>query len=57
MKLRLKGRRFITIEEIQAQSQRMLNTLQPANFQQWENRWNRCVQQTQGDYFEDDSGI
>jgi transposase len=33
MKLRLKGRRFDTIEEIQAESQEVLNTLTLQNFQ------------------------
>jgi hypothetical protein len=33
MKLRLKGRRFDTIEEIQAESQEVLNTLTLKNFQ------------------------
>ena len=32
MKLRLKGRRFASIEEVQAQSQQILNTLTPADF-------------------------
>jgi len=32
MKLRVKGRRFITIEEIQAKSQQVLNMLMPADF-------------------------
>jgi len=32
MKLRLKGRRFASIEEVQAESQQILNTLTPADF-------------------------
>jgi len=52
MKLRLKGRRFVSIEEIQAKSQQVLNTLNPADFnecfQKWQNRWERCIQ-AQGD--------
>ena len=59
MKLRLKGRRFASIEEVQAQSQQMLNTLMPADlsecFQKWQNRWDHCIQ-AQGDYFEGDGG-
>jgi hypothetical protein len=47
MKLRLKGRRFDTIEEIQAESQEVLNTLRLENFQgcmeSWEKRWDRCI--------------
>ena len=55
MKLRLKGPRFIYIEEIQAESQHVLNTLKPADFnecfQKWQNRRDRLIQ-AQGDYFE-----
>ena len=59
MKLRLKGRCFVSIEEIQAESQQVLNTLTLADFnecfQKWQNRWDRCIQ-AQGDYFEGDGG-
>jgi len=59
MKLRLKGRRFASIEEIQAESQQILNALKQADFsecfQKWQNRWDRCIQ-AQGDYFEGESG-
>jgi hypothetical protein len=34
MKLKLKGRRFDTIEEIQAESQRVLDTLRGEGFQE-----------------------
>jgi hypothetical protein len=48
MKLWLKGRRFVSIEEIQAESQQVLNTLTLADFndcfQKWQNRWDRCTQ-------------
>jgi histone-lysine N-methyltransferase SETMAR len=58
MKLRLKGRHFVSIEDIQAELQQILNTLMPADFSEcflkWQNRWNRCIQ-AQGDYFEGDS--
>ena len=37
MKLRMKGRRFVSIEEIQAESQQTLNTLTPEDF-------NECFQ-------------
>jgi len=37
MKLRLKGRHFASIEEVQAESQQILNTLTPADF-------NECFQ-------------
>jgi len=57
IKLRLKGRRFVSIEEIQAESQQVLNTLTPEDFnecfQKWQNRWDRCIQ-AQGDYLEGD---
>ena len=59
MKLLLKGRHFLSIEEIQAESQQVLNTLKPADFnvcfQKWQNCWDRCIQ-AQDDYFEGDSG-
>jgi hypothetical protein len=42
MKLWLKGRHFISIEEIQVESHQVLNTLTPADlsefFQKWQNR-------------------
>jgi len=54
MKLQLKGRRLVSIEEIQAKSQQVLHTLTPADFnecfQKWQNRWDSC------DYFEGDGG-
>ena len=57
MKLRLNGRCFVSIEEIQAELQQVLNMLMPADFnecfQKWQNRWDRCIQ-AQGDYFEGD---
>ena len=59
MKLLLKGQCFVPIEEIQAESQQVLNMLTPADFseffQKWQNRWDRCIQ-AQGDYFEGDGG-
>jgi len=59
MKLWLKGRRFTSNEEVQAESQQILNTITPADFneyfQKWQNRWDRCIQ-AQGDYFETDGG-
>jgi hypothetical protein len=58
MKLRLKGRRFDTTEEIHAESQVVIDTLTFENFQgymkSWETRWDRCTH-AQGDYFEGDS--
>jgi len=58
MKLRLRGRRFLSIEEIK-ESQQVLNTLTPADFnecfQKLQNRWDRFIQ-SQGDYIEGDGG-
>ena len=58
LKKKLKGRRFQT-EEIQAESQAVLNTLRKNNFQEcfknWYRRWDRC-QPSEGDYFEGDAG-
>jgi hypothetical protein len=59
MKLKLKGRRFDTIEEIKVESQRVLDT--PAEkdfqevFQKWRRRWDRCLH-VRGKYFEGDGG-
>jgi hypothetical protein len=59
MKLKLKGRRFDTTEEIQAESHRVLDTL-PENdfqeaFQKWRRRWTRCLH-AGWNYFEGDGG-
>jgi len=55
MKLQLKGCCFDRVEEIQRESQNVLGTLQEQDFQhafqQWQQRWDRCVA-AQGDYFE-----
>jgi len=52
MKLRLKGRRFTSIEEVQAESHQIPNTLTSADFyecfQKWQNCWDHCIQ-AQGD--------
>ena len=59
MKLRLKGRRFDTTEEIHAETQEVIDTLIIENFQgcmkSWETCWDRC-RLAQGDYFEGDGG-
>jgi hypothetical protein len=41
MKLKLKGRRFDTNEEIQAESQRMLDTVTEKDFQKAFQKWRR----------------
>jgi hypothetical protein len=47
MKLKLKGRRFHSIKEIQTVSQRVIKTLKRNDFQKcfrsWKSRWNRCI--------------
>jgi transposase len=59
MKLKLKRRRFDTIEEIQAELQRVLDTLTEKDFQQafqkWRRRWDRCLHAREN-YFEGDGG-
>jgi hypothetical protein len=45
MKIKLKGPRFHTVEEIQAETQ--------TAFQKWQKRWDQCMR-SQGDYFEGD---
>jgi hypothetical protein len=59
MKFRLQGRRFDTIEEIQAESQELLKTLTLEDFQgcveSWKKRCDRYIH-AQGDYFEGDCG-
>jgi hypothetical protein len=57
MKTKLKGRRFDTVEEIQAETQTVPNTLTKKDFQdafqKCHKRWDRYVR-SQGDYFEGD---
>ena len=57
--MKLKGRIFQTLEEIQAESQAVLNTLRENDFQEcfknWQRRWDRC-QASEGDYFKGDAG-
>jgi hypothetical protein len=59
VKLKLKGRRFDAIEEIQTESQRVLDTLIEKDFQEvfqnWRRRWDRCLH-AGGNYFEGDGG-
>jgi hypothetical protein len=53
----LKGQALDTAEDIQAETQTVLNTLTKKHFQdafqKWQKRWDRCVR-SQGDYFEGD---
>jgi hypothetical protein len=59
MKLKLKGRRFDTIEEVQGEWQRVLDSVTERDLQEgvqeWRRRWDRCVH-LGGDYFEGDGG-
>jgi histone-lysine N-methyltransferase SETMAR len=59
MKLKLKGCRFDNFEEMETESQRMLDTLTDNDFQEavqtWKRLWDRCLQ-VGGNYFEGDSG-
>jgi hypothetical protein len=59
IKLKLKGRRFDTIQEIQAQSQRRRDTLTEKDFQETfqkcKLRWDRCLH-AGGNYPEGDGG-
>jgi hypothetical protein len=59
LKLKLKGRLFDTIQEIQAESQRVLGSLTEKDFQKafqkWRRRWDRCLH-AGGNYFKGDGG-
>jgi hypothetical protein len=56
MKLKLKGCRFDTIEEIQAEFQKVLDTLNfQEEFQKWRRWWDRCLHPG-GNCFEVDGG-
>jgi hypothetical protein len=57
--LKLKGRRFHTIEELQAESQGVLDILTENYFQEeiqkWKRRWDRYLHAGEN-YFEGDGG-
>jgi hypothetical protein len=59
MKVKLVGRRFDSIEEIQTESQNVMQTLTRNDFQKcfrsWKSHRNRCIN-AKGDYFEGDGG-
>jgi hypothetical protein len=59
MELKLKGRRFDTTEEIQAEFQRVLDTLTEKGFHEaikkWRRRWDRYLH-AGGNCFEGDGG-
>jgi transposase len=56
MKLKTKGRRCDTNEEIQAESQRVLDTLTEKDFQEAFQKWRRRCLPAGGNYFEGDGG-
>ncbi|XP_050934319.1 zinc finger protein 280D [Lates calcarifer] len=57
LKSKLKGHRLDTVEEIQNESQVVLDSLTEREFQEafqaWQERWEQCIT-AQGDYFEGD---
>jgi hypothetical protein len=57
MKLKLKGHQFDTNQEIQAESQRVLDTLTEKDFQEafqkWKRRWDQCLH-AGGNFFKGD---
>jgi hypothetical protein len=57
MKLKLEGRCFDSIEEIQTESQDAMKSLTRNDFQlcfrSWKSRWDCCIS-AEGDYFERD---
>jgi hypothetical protein len=59
MKLKRKGHRFDTVEEIEAELQRVLDTLTENDFQEafqkWRRQWDWCLL-AGGSYFEGDGG-
>jgi histone-lysine N-methyltransferase SETMAR len=59
LKMELKGRRFQTVEGVQAESQAVLTTLRENDFQKcfknWQRLWDHS-QASEGDYFESDTG-
>jgi hypothetical protein len=59
MKLKLKGRRFDTIEELHAESQRLLDTVTEKDFQEAFQKWGRRRDRylhAGENYFEGDGG-
>jgi transposase len=57
LKRPLRGHRFDSIEEIQAESEKALKTIPEIDFnncfEDWKKRWHRCIV-SEGDYFEGD---
>jgi hypothetical protein len=57
LKMKLKGRCFETVSDIQRESQAVLDSIKENDFhcafEAWKKRWDRCIR-SQGDYFEGD---
>ena len=57
MKMKLKGNRYDTIEEVQSATRAVLKTFEEgffgSTFETWKKRWDRCIA-AEGDYFEGD---
>jgi hypothetical protein len=55
--MKLKGRRFETVSDIQKESQAVLDSIKENDFhcafEAWEIQWDRCIR-SQGNYFEGD---
>jgi hypothetical protein len=58
LKIKLKGRHFVTTKVIEAEPQEVLNTLTEHDFQnafkKWQKRWKRCIR-SEEEYFEGDA--
>jgi hypothetical protein len=57
LKMKLKGRHFETVSDIQRESQAVLDSIKENDFhsafEAWKKHWDRCIC-SQGDYFEGD---
>jgi hypothetical protein len=57
LKMKLKGRRFETVSDIQRESQAVLDSNEENDFhgafEVWNKQWDHCIR-SQGDYFEGD---
>jgi hypothetical protein len=56
LKIALKGKRFESREDIIRNATDQLNMIPKEAFQEWQDRWKKCVHH-QGDYFEGDYGL
>jgi hypothetical protein len=57
LKMKLKGRCFETVSDIQREWQVVLDSIKendfPGDFEAWKKRWDHCIY-SQGDYFDED---